>query len=84
MLLDAVAADTQIHYGIVDDTITLVAYTNVTGNPVPSSVWMFNGTAARGDNATLGQLTISNISTADAGIYTNTLANGNRSIANSV
>ena len=66
-----------------------MAHVNITGNPVPGSVWMFNGATARGDAVVSGQLTITNLTSADSGNYTNTLNNtlndGNTSsISNSV
>ena len=52
-----------------------MAHVNITGNPVPGLVWMFNGASARGDAVVSGQLTITNPTPADSGNYTNTLAN---------
>ena len=66
----------QVFYGVVGDNITLVAHVNITGNPVPGSVWMFNGSiVTRGDTSVSGQLTITNITTGDDGNYSNTLSN---------
>ena len=89
---DPVAADvsgTQMYYGVEGGSVTLVAHVNITGNPVPGSVWMFNGATARGDTVVSGQLTITNLASADSGNYTNTLNNtlnngSTPSISNSV
>ena len=75
---DPVAADvsgTQMYYVVEGGNVTLVAHVNITGNPVPGSVWMFNGATARGDAVVSGQLTITNLTPADSGNYTNTLNN---------
>ena len=52
-------------------------------------MWAFIGTPARGDTTVRGQLTITNITTADNGSYTNTLTNtlndgSNRSMSTTV
>ena len=65
-----------MYYGVEGGSVTLVAHVNITGNPVPGSVWMFNGATARGDAVVSGQLTITNLTPADSGNYTNTLNNG--------
>ena len=64
-----------MYYGAEGGNVTLVAHVNITGNPVPGSVWMFNGVTARGDTVVSGQLTITNLTSADSGNYTNTLNN---------
>ena len=64
-----------MYYGGEGGSVTLVAHVNITGNPVPGSVWMFNGATARGDTVVSGQLTITNLTPADSGNYTNTLNN---------
>ena len=64
-----------MYYGVEGGSVTLVAHVNITGNPVPGSVWMFNGATARGDAVVSGQLTITNLTPADSGNYTNTLTN---------
>ena len=72
----AAVSKQQMFYGVVGDNITLVAHVNITGNPVPGSVWMFNGSiVTRGDTSVSGQLTIINITTGDDGNYSNTLSN---------
>ena len=72
----AAVSKQQVFYGVVGDNITLVAHVNITGNPVPGSVWMFNGSiVTRGDTSVSGQLTITNITTGDDGNYSNTLSN---------
>ena len=64
-----------MYYGAEGGSVTLVAHVNITGNSVPGSVWMFNGATARGDAVVSGQLTITNLTPADSGNYTNTLTN---------
>ena len=72
----AAVSKQQVFYGVVGDDITLVAHVNITGNPVPGSVWMFNGSiVTRGNTSVSGQLTITNITTGDDGNYSNTLSN---------
>ena len=61
-----------------------MAYVNITGNPAPGSMWIFSGAPARGDTAVSGQLTITNITTADNGSYTNTLNNSLNNISTTV
>ena len=61
-----------------------MAYVNITGNPAPGSMWIFSGAPARGDTAVSGQLTITNITTADNGSYTNTLTNSLNNISTTV
>ena len=73
-----------MYYGVEGGSVTLVAHVNITGNPVPGSVWMFNGATARGDAVVSGQLTITNLTSADSGNYTNTLSNNISSINNTV
>ena len=74
-----------MYYGVEGGNVTLVAHVNITGNPVPGSVWMFNGATARGDAVVSGQLTITNLTPADSGNYTNTLNDGNTSsISNTI
>ena len=89
VLVEAVVNTNQLFFGVVGDTVTLVAYVSITGNPAPDSVWIFNETAARGNTAVSGQLIITDITTADNGSYTNTLTNtlndtSNRSISTTV
>ena len=72
----------------VGGSVTLTAFTNITGNPEPQSSWMLTGGTARGDT-TSRQLTITNLTPADSGNYTNTLTNtlngtDNRSINSTV
>ena len=54
--------------------VTLVAFTNITGNPDPSSSWELIGGSSRGDT-TSRELAITSVSDADTGNYTNTLSN---------
>ena len=61
-----------------------MAYVNITGNPAAGSMWIFSGAPARGDTAVSGQLTITNITTADNGSYTNTLTNSLNNISTTV
>ena len=56
----------------VGGSVTLTAFTNITGNPEPQSSWMLTGGTVRGDT-TSRQLTITNLTPADNGSYTNTL-----------
>ena len=69
-------------YFVADTSITLMAFTNIEGNPEPSSTWTVNSTAinstadVRFNTSVLGQLSITDISSADAGTYTCTLNNG--------
>ena len=72
----------------VGGSVTLTAFTNITGNPDPQSSWVLTGGTARGDT-TSRQLTITNLTPADSGNYTNTLTNtlnetDNRSINRTV
>ena len=79
-------------YVLVGDNITITSFTDINGNPVPSSSWTLSGSPLSADSRfntdTLGQLTISSITLADAGNYTNTLTNNvagdNMSINNTV
>ena len=84
VLVEAVVNVKQIFYGVVGDTVTLVAYVNITGNPAPDSMWIFSETAARGNTAVSGQLSITDITTADNGSYTNTLNNSLNNISSTV
>ena len=59
----------MVYYGVEGGSVTLVAHANITGNPVPGSMWMFNGTTARGGAVVSGQLTITNLTSADSGNY---------------
>ena len=52
---------------------TLVAFTNITGNPDPSSSWELIGGTLMGVNTTSRELTITNA--VSSGNYTNTLSN---------
>ena len=67
---------------------TITAFTNVTGNPTPNSIWTRNGSPLLsgmmyGTDST-GVLMISNVMLADGGNYTNTLHNmfNNQSFTN--
>ena len=87
------AAARETFYGIQGFEKTLMAYTNITGNPAPhSSTWEKNSASLPGDgrfNTTItGQLTITDLVVGDTGNYTNTLTNSvsgiDRSIRHSV
>ena len=72
----------------VGGSATLMAFTDITGNPEPQSLWVLTGGTARGDT-TSRQLTITNLTPADSGNYTNILTNtlngtDNRSINSTV
>ena len=58
----------------IDDDVTLVAFTNITGDPEPQSSWELIGGTLGGDN-TSRELTITSVSAADSGNYSNTLSN---------
>ena len=65
-------------YVSVGNSITLMGFFNISGNPNPNSTWSFNGSVvsdSRFNIRVLGQLTISSILLSDAGNYTNTLMN---------
>ena len=47
-------------------------------------MWIFSETAARGNTAVSGQLSITDITTADNGSYTNTLINSLNNISSTV
>ena len=58
----------------VGGNVTLVAFTNFTGDPEPQSSWELIGGTLGGDT-TSRELTITSVSAADSGNYTNTLSN---------
>ena len=62
VLVEAVENSNQSFYGVVGDTVT---YVNIDGNPAPDSMWAFSGAPAQGDATVRGQLTITDITTAD-------------------
>ena len=68
-------AGTMDQYCIpVGGNVTLVAFNNITGNPEPQSSWELIGGTLGGDT-TSRELTITSVSAADSGNYTNTLSN---------
>ena len=60
--------------------MTITAYTNIDGNPNPTSIWTKNNSpvtdGGRFDTSVPGQLTIITVISSDTGNYTNTLTNG--------
>lgn len=69
-------------------SVTITAYTNIMGNPVPTSTWTRDGnnivTGGRFNIDTSGQLIISSVISSDAGLYINTLSNSVNSINNTI
>ena len=68
-------------YFVAGTSITLMAFTNIEGNPEPNYTWTLNSTAINStdikfNTSVPGQLSITNISSADVGTYTCTLSNG--------
>ena len=63
-----------------DSTVTLIAFTNITGNPLPTVSWTGPDGQPRlmNDKFTLtdGQITITNVNSSDNGTYTCTVSNG--------
>ena len=72
--VEAVAGSMSQYCIPVGGNVTLVAFTNITGNPDPSSSWELIGGSSRGDT-TSRELTITSVSDADTSNYTNTLSN---------
>ena len=66
-------------YVVTGDDITITAYTNIDGNPNPTSIWTKNNSSVtdsgRFDTSVPGQLTITTVILSDTGNYTNTLTN---------
>ena len=58
----------------VGGSVSLVAFTNIAGNPYPTSSWELIGGTLMGDT-TGRQLNISDLDLTDSGNYTNTLTN---------
>ena len=58
----------------VGGSVSLVAFTNIAGNPDPTSSWELIGGTLMGDT-TGRQLNISDLELTDSGNYTNTLTN---------
>ena len=84
LLLDGAEGTVQSGpvYVLVNDTVTITGFSQIDGNPVPTSSWSFDGLVlddggggGRYDTTDLGQLTISSVALSDAGNYTNTLVN---------
>ena len=67
-------------YLIIGYDITITAYTNIDGNPNPTSIWTKDNSPVTDDgrfNTSIpGQLTITTVISSDTGNYTNTLTNG--------
>ena len=67
-------------YVVTGDDITITAYTNIDGNPNPTSMWTKDNSpvtdGGRFDTSVPGQLTITTVISSDAGNYTITLTNG--------
>ena len=66
-------------YFVAGTSITLVAFINIEGNPEPTSTWTLNwnaisSTDIRFNTMVPGQLSITNISSPDAGTYNCTLS----------
>lgn len=79
--LNATNVSVSPSYFIAGTSVTLIAFTNIKGNPEPNSTWTVNSTAISSTDIRLntsvsGQLSIANVSTADVGTYTCTLSNG--------
>ena len=75
-------------YVVTGDDITITAYTNIDGNPNPTSIWTKDNSpvtdGGRFDTSVPGQLTITTVILSDTGNYTNTLTNEVLSIENTV
>ena len=65
---------------VTGDDITITGYTNVDGNPNPTSMWTKDNSpvtdGGRFNTSVPGQLTITTVISSDTGNYTNTLTNG--------
>ena len=65
---------------ISGSTVTLIAFTNISGNPLPTVSWTGPDGQPRvmNDKFTLtdGQITITNVNGSDNGTYTCTVSNG--------
>ena len=70
--VEAVAGTNDQFCVLEGGNVTLVAFTSITGNPVPQSSWELIGGTLGGDT-TSRELTITNA--ASSGNYTNTLSN---------
>ena len=67
-------------YVITNNDVIITSYTNISGNPIPSSNWNKNGglsisSGGRFNTDILGQLMITSVLLSDAGHYNNTLEN---------
>ena len=75
-------------YVITGDDITITAYTNIDGNPNPTSIWTKDNSpvtdGGRFNTSVPGQLTIIIVISGDTGNYTNTLTNEVLSINNAI
>ena len=75
--IDAVEADISAGSQFcvpLGGSVSLVAFTTIDGNPVPTSSWELLGGTLMGDT-TGRQLNISDLELTDSGNYTNTLTN---------
>ena len=78
-----IATDVSVSplYFVAGTHITLIAFINIEGNPQPTSTWTLNSNAISSTDISFnksfpGQMSITNISSADAGTYICTLSNG--------
>ena len=67
-------------YVITNNDVIITSYTNVSGNPIPSSSWSKDGglsisSGGRFNTDILGQLMITSVLLSDVGYYNNTLEN---------
>ena len=67
-------------YVITNNDVIITSYTNVSGNPIPSSSWSKDGglsisSGGRFNTDILGQLMITSVLLSDTGYYNNTLEN---------
>ena len=64
---------------LVGDSVTIIGFSSIDGNPSPSSSWSKDGSAVvsggRFSTDINGQLSISSVQFNDSGNYTNTLMN---------
>ena len=67
-------------YVITNNDVIITSYTNISGNPIPSSSWSKDGglsilSDGRFNSDILGQLMITSVLLSDGGHYNNTLEN---------
>ena len=68
-------------YVITNNDVIITSYTNISGNPIPSSSWSKDGgglsisSGGRFKTNILGQLMITSVLLSDVGYYNNTLEN---------